>query len=129
MYIGELARHCGVSPKTIRHYEALGLLGTVRRAGIYRTYAQSDIGLVTLIRQGQALGFKLAELVFLTGEHPDWSVLERQIARKRADIASEVTRLKRQDRMLAQVLAEIHACPALDTGAADLLAACPARSA
>ena len=32
MYIGEIARLAGTSPKALRHYEALGLLGDVRRS-------------------------------------------------------------------------------------------------
>ena len=63
MYIGEIARLAGTSPKALRHYEALGLLGDVRRSGAYRVYTQQDLAQVKLIRQAQVLGFRLAELL------------------------------------------------------------------
>src|SRR3989344_8204892 len=62
MRIGELAQRTGTTPKAIRLYEARGLLGTVARAGSYRHYGEADVARVLLIRQAQALGFRLSEL-------------------------------------------------------------------
>lgn len=111
MYIGQLAKACGVTPKTIRHYEALGLLGVVRRAGAYRVYEARAIEVVRLIRQGQALGFKLSELGFLDPANPDWALFAEQIALKQRAIAADIARLQGLDRMLAQALLEVRACP------------------
>lgn len=112
MYIGEIARRTGASPKAIRHYEALGLLGTVRRSGSYRVYSERDLDLVELIRQAQALGFRLAELRPLVagrGE-PDWTALCRLIEARRVAIAAEIDRLRALDVRLDAVHAEIRAC-------------------
>ncbi|NRR33000.1 MerR family transcriptional regulator [Oxalobacteraceae bacterium] len=113
MYIGELARLCGVTPKAIRHYEGLGLLGVVRRAGAYRVYLARDVQLVSMIRQAQALGFKLAELGFLAGTQDDldWARLEELIALKQAAVAAEIQRLQELGQLLAQARADIRACP------------------
>jgi len=114
MYIGKLAQLTGASPKAIRHYEALGLLGPVARAGVYRVYAPQHARQVALIRQALALGLRLAELrPFLADRasaEPDWLGLASQIERQRAGIAREQRRLRALDAQLAEVKGEILAC-------------------
>jgi MerR family transcriptional regulator, repressor of the yfmOP operon len=65
--IGEVARRCGVTTRTIRYYEELGLLGSGgREKGAHRTYAESDVARVQeLIRLRDLLGLTLEELVEL----------------------------------------------------------------
>ena len=111
MYIGEIARLAGTSPKALRHYEALGLLGNVRRAGAYRVYTQQDLAQVKLIRQAQALGFRLAELLpILAGDDTDWAALSRHIAAKRAQLQDDIARLRQLDADLRDIDAENHRC-------------------
>lgn len=60
---GELARLCGVSADTIRHYERVGVIpAPVRGANGYRLHARETAGRVLLIRRALAIGFSLAEL-------------------------------------------------------------------
>jgi len=111
MYIGELARLTGATPKALRHYEALGLLGEVRRSGAYRRYSQQDLAQVTLIRQAQALGFRLAELLpILAGDNTDWAALRRHIAAKRSQLHEEIARLQQLDAQLQAIDREIDDC-------------------
>ena len=111
MYIGEIARLAGTSPKALRHYEALGLLGDVRRSGAYRVYTQQDLAQVRLIRQAQALGFRLAELLpVLAGDDTDWAALSRHIAAKRAQVQQDIARLRQLDAQLGEIDEEIHGC-------------------
>jgi len=66
--IGEVAQRVGVTPRKIRYYEELGLLGSgsEREKGSHRTYAESDVGrLQELIRLRDLLGLTLDELVEL----------------------------------------------------------------
>ena len=66
--IGEVAQRVGVTPRTIRYYEELGLLGSgsERQKGSHRTYAESDVArLQELIRLRDLLGLTLEELVEL----------------------------------------------------------------
>jgi len=66
--IGEVAQRVGVTPRTIRYYEELGLLGSGsrREKGSHRTYAETDVAhLQELIRLRDLLGLSLEELVEL----------------------------------------------------------------
>ena len=67
MRIGEVADRVGVTPRTIRYYEELGLLGGGERAkGAHRLYSEADVGrLSELIRLRDLLGLSLDELVTL----------------------------------------------------------------
>jgi DNA-binding transcriptional MerR regulator len=62
--IGELAERTGVTPRTIRYYEEIGLLDTgERRKGEHRTYDESDADrILELTRLRDLLGLSLEEL-------------------------------------------------------------------
>jgi DNA-binding transcriptional MerR regulator len=62
--IGELAERTGVTPRTIRYYEEIGLLGVgERRKGEHRTYDESDADrILELTRLRDLLGLSLDEL-------------------------------------------------------------------
>ena len=62
MYIGQLAAIAEVTPKAIRHYEALGLIPPPPRQGRYRVYDSTYVTLIRAIRRSQAAGFTLAEM-------------------------------------------------------------------
>jgi DNA-binding transcriptional MerR regulator len=60
---GELAKSCGVSPDTIRHYERLGLLpAAVRGPNRYRRFPPESVHRVRLVRRALAIGFSLVEV-------------------------------------------------------------------
>ena len=103
MRIGELARLAGTTPKAIRLYEALGLLGAVARVGSYRQYGESDLGRVRLIRQAQALGFRLSELdgLHTMHTHEGWARIAALVAGRRTSVARELQRLRALDHRLA----------------------------
>jgi DNA-binding transcriptional MerR regulator len=61
MRIGELAERAGTSARTLRYYEAHGLLSTRRAANGYRDYDEGDLRLVGEIRALLAMGFALEE--------------------------------------------------------------------
>lgn len=113
MYISELGRRANASPKAIRLYESLGLLGKVGRKGTYRVYSEQNLAQVQLIRQVQALGFKLAEmgpLLVAAQGAPDWAQLLVVVQQRRAQIGAEVARLQALDGALGAVGADIAAC-------------------
>jgi DNA-binding transcriptional MerR regulator len=108
---GELARLCGVSPDTIRHYERVGVLpAAVRGANGYRLFPRESVARVQLIRRALAIGFSLEELKRILGQRdagtpPCRSV--RALAGEKLDTLdrriAEMT-AARQD--LAQLIAE-----------------------
>ncbi|WP_196827788.1 MerR family transcriptional regulator [Frigoribacterium sp. CG_9.8] len=66
MHIGELAERTGLSLRTIRHYDEVGLLKpTGRTEGGFRLYTQGDIGRLMVIRRMKPLGFMLDEMTEL----------------------------------------------------------------
>lgn len=62
MKIGQAAVASGVTVKAIRHYEAVGLLGDVRRAGTYRELSMGDVDRLKLITHCRSLGFSVEEI-------------------------------------------------------------------
>ncbi len=99
--IGELGAQTGLSTRTIRYYEELGLLPDVRRrAGGRRVYGASERERLRFIQRLKALGCSLAEIRELDAVH--------------AIGGSTATMLARLDELLARRLGE------LDTRIAEL---------
>ena len=63
MHIGDLAEATGLSQRTIRHYDEVGLLpATTRSEGGFRIYTDSDLQRMLVIRSMKPLGFTLEEM-------------------------------------------------------------------
>ena len=62
MRIRELAVQAGTTTRTLRYYEAQGLLPVDRSANGYRAYDEHHVRLVREIRSLQAIGFSLEEV-------------------------------------------------------------------
>ncbi len=82
MRIGELAELAGVSTRSLRYYEAQGLLRARRAANGYREYGDEDLRMVREIRSLLELGFGLEETgrsssACATGTRPATAVLTR----------------------------------------------------
>ena len=61
--IGELAKQLGITTRTIRYYEEIGLMGpTERLGGGTRTYAGDDILRLKFILKLKQLGISLKEI-------------------------------------------------------------------
>ncbi|MFG3251510.1 MerR family transcriptional regulator [Streptomyces sp. NPDC048187] len=66
MRIGELARRTGVSERSLRYYEAQGLLAAERTSGGHRAYPEAAVDRVVRIQELYAAGLhsgKIAELL------------------------------------------------------------------
>lgn len=98
--IGQLARHTGVAAKTIRYYEAIGLLPLAARGeNRYRRYGLADVNRLLVLRCIRRLGVPLAA------------------ARSLLLAASDARCAQVRDELLALVDARLHA---LDQEIAEL---------
>ncbi|WHX41401.1 MerR family DNA-binding transcriptional regulator [Mesobacillus sp. AQ2] len=60
--ISDLAEEFGVTTRTIRYYEELGLLNPSRSEGGRRVYSSSDLTRLKLVLRGKRFGFSLEEI-------------------------------------------------------------------
>ncbi|WCE40059.1 MerR family transcriptional regulator [Brevibacterium sp. BDJS002] len=87
MHIGEMTEKSGLSSRTLRHYEDIGLIpATGRTEGGFRVYTDKDFRRLMTIRRMKALSYSTAEmgellahLDILEGDFPD---AEREEARR-----------------------------------------------
>lgn len=119
MYIGEAAKLSGVTVKTIRHYEALGLLPGVVRRGSYRVFSEQEIVRIRLIRQARGLGFSLKEVRVFMGEvagSAQWSAIRRLFMSKSEQLAGQIAELQEKQRRLDEYADAIDRCLTQDPG-------------
>lgn len=73
MLIGELAKALGVTPKTLRHYEEIGLVPPPQRAdNAYRVYSEPAIARARLVVGLRAMGLSIEQvqgLLAVSDEH------------------------------------------------------------
>lgn len=68
MRIGELADRTGLSIRTVRHYDDVGLLHpTGRTEGGFRLYSDDDLQRLLVIRRMKPLGYSLEQMAELLG--------------------------------------------------------------
>ncbi len=66
--INEVAKRSGVPPSALRFYEEKGLIVSVGRRGLRRTFDPAVLQRLALIAMGRAAGFSLDEIARLLGQ-------------------------------------------------------------
>ena len=108
--IGELAHLSGLSVKTIRYYEDIGLLApTVERSSSgYRLFQSQVLNRLTFIKRAQSLGLSLQEIKPLLALHDRGELpcpeVKEQLQKKISAIASAMEALKTQQAELQSIL-------------------------
>jgi DNA-binding transcriptional MerR regulator len=113
--IGELAKHSGVSTRSLRHYDKLGLvIPSGRTPAGYRVYTERDVIALHRVIAYQQMGVPLKEIGPLVAEGAAGleEVLQRQI------VATE-RELMRQQRLLALLQRAQRRLGSGETGIAD----------
>ncbi|GAB3616458.1 MerR family transcriptional regulator [Okibacterium endophyticum] len=119
MHIGELAEKTGLSLRTIRHYDEVGILkASGRTDGGFRLYTADDLSRLLLIRRMKPLGFTLEEMTELlaiidalqSGEQgSDTPETRQQLDRFIADAAERREKLRTQLDMADEFLGLLRA--------------------
>ncbi len=103
--IGEVAGLVGVTPKTVRHYEKVGLLRRAERSDSgYRLYAAGDLLRLHRIKKLQALGLSLRQVRSVLGEGNDGISFRDTLKTLRDDVDSQIERLQDRRRLLEEML-------------------------
>lgn len=98
--IGEVASRSGISVKTIRYYEEIGLLvpETARSESGYRLFAPTVLNRLAFIKRSQALGLSLIEIQAIleihdSGELP-CGALKQHLLLKVEEITKQIKSLE-----------------------------------
>ena len=109
MTIGETARLAGLEASAIRYYERFGILPRPERVSGRRSYDDSILDLLALIRFARGVGFSMREVRDLFGRDVQgeriskrWTVLA---TRKLEAIDGQMKRLQLAQEFLRRVLA------------------------
>lgn len=124
VHIGDAARLSGISPKMLRHYEGLGLLGEVDRSDSgYRMYQRKDVHTLQFIKRARDLGFSMADMAELVGlwlNRRRSSAKVKQVAQRHLlSLQQRITQLQAMERSLLLLTQCCHGddrpdCPILD---------------
>lgn len=136
MRIGELAQQAGITTRTLRHYESLGLLPARRTGNGYRTYDEEDLRLLRQIRTLADFGFGLEEtrpfVECLRAGHPAGDSCPASLEvyrRKLAELDDCIEHLRRVRAEVGAQLARAEAARAALQSEADIPGGPPPRCA
>jgi DNA-binding transcriptional MerR regulator len=104
--IGQVAGLLGVTTKTIRHYEKVGLLGVPERSGSgYRLYTADHLLRLYRIKKLQSLGFSLGRIKSLLGESGSGNELRNVLEALLREVEEEIRVFERRRERLREMLA------------------------
>jgi len=104
--IGELARECGITARTLRFYEEKGLL-TPRRDGLERLYSRRDRARLKYVLMGRNVGFSLDEVREMLDLYDVGDGQETQLRVALDKFAERIARLEHQKTEIERVIGEL----------------------
>lgn len=129
MNIGEAARSSGVSAKTIRYYESIGLIPPAsRRESGYRSFGQVEIDTLRFVQRARSLGFSVKDVARLLDLWRDRSRASSDVkalaTEQVGEIDQKIAELRSMRDTLQHLAEQCHGdhrpdCPILDGIAGD----------
>lgn len=129
MNIGEAAKHSGLTTKTIRFYEDIGLVPAAGRdSNGYRRYGEREVNQLRFVHRARSLGFSVEEcreLLALYGDRERASADVKALAVARIrDIERKIEELEAMKATLEHLAERCHGdqrpnCPILEDLAAS----------
>lgn len=113
MTIGELAEKTGTSPRSIRHYEAAGLVSAARSPNGYRDFDNTAVTAVQQIGVLLQLGFPIRVIQDLAPCFPESEEAIAVCPKIRAALLSHRAKLKSRHTALGSLLRKIDAVIAI----------------
>jgi DNA-binding transcriptional MerR regulator len=108
MDIAEVARRSGVPASALRYYEEKGLIASMGRAGLRRTFPDLVLDQLSLIALGQAAGFSLDEIKGMFSARGRANIDRASLVAKADEIDLTIQRLQ----ALSKGLRHAAVCPA-----------------
>ena len=106
--ISDVAKRSGIPASTLRFYEEKGLIESLGRRGLRRTYDQDVFGRLSLVALGRMAGFSLDQISAMFGSGPS-AQIDRVLL---SDKAVELDRTIKQLSALKNGLEHAAVCPA-----------------
>ncbi len=94
MDIAEVAKRSGMPASKLRYYEEKGLIASVGRQGLRRTFAPTVLEQLALIALGQAAGFSLDEIARMFSADGQPSIDRAMLAAKADQVDTLIKRLQ-----------------------------------
>lgn len=116
--IGELSKIAGITVRTIRYYEELGLITpTELSVGGFRLYSENDLNRILFLKRFKELGLSLEEIkTLILGSQPgetksqrinaSYSMLENQLKK----IIDKITELQKSKEIIEKGLETLDTC-------------------
>jgi len=104
--IGELARECGITARTLRFYEEKGLLSP-RRDGLERLYSRRDRARLKYVLMGRNVGFSLDEVREMLDLYDVGDGQETQLRVALTKFGERIARLEHQKTEIERVIGEL----------------------
>ena len=108
MDIAEVAKRSGMPASKLRFYEEKGLIASVGRQGLRRTFAPTVLEQLALIALGQAAGFSLDEIAQMFSADGKPSIDRTMLATKADQVDTLIKRLQ----AMSDGLRHAVSCPA-----------------
>ena len=107
LQIGEVAQLLGVTTKTIRHYQKIGLLAEPERTESgYRLYTAQDLLRLQRIKRLQAFGLSLKQIQGVLGDIKQEQTLREVLQSLDQEFATQIQELEEQRQKIQALLAE-----------------------